>query len=132
MTLQIREWQLLFFSLFSRPGNTWAKSGDFREDGIRRSGPDKTSLFAVVVLHEIVDLLHKFLHPAERTPPNGSQIPFIFEFSFMPTSVRFPETQGRTVSYSAMEKMGFKRACMYQAASTELTHPSCSCMGRIR
>src|SRR5215469_2307362 len=54
------------------PVNTFTKSLNLGEDGIRRGSPNEWLRVAVRVLHVVVDFGNQFLHAAERSPANGS------------------------------------------------------------
>ena len=47
------------------------KSGEFLEDGIGSSSPDKWARVAVVVLHEFFDPSNQFAYASEAATANG-------------------------------------------------------------
>jgi hypothetical protein len=42
------------------------------EDQVRRCRPDEGPGVLIVMLHELIDLAHQFLHTAESSAPDGS------------------------------------------------------------
>jgi uncharacterized repeat protein (TIGR03803 family) len=65
----------LFFAcslLVCCPGNTFTKSLDLGEDRVGGCRPNERPGVLVVILYELIDLSHQFLHAAKSSAPDGS------------------------------------------------------------